>query len=269
MSTRIELGPKIGLIGDAHGNIEFLVAAAQQLAAEGVSSLVQLGDFGVIWGRNSQYRRNLLQLERVLSEVNLNLYVVLGNHEDYDEIKFYPADTAGNRQVSEHVTLLSRAGRTTVGATQVGWLSGAGSIDYLSRTPGMSWWDAEMPSATEIAPLYDGEAVSVLFAHDALTTPGLVAKLSRTAHLWDPRGLAYAERTQVEFTDRALAALASGSVVFGGHYHFPHREVATMDDGRLEVEQVIFNAEWEPLSLGILTVADSGIEVEHLSAIRP
>lgn len=268
MSTRIELGPRIGLIGDAHGNISFLTAAAKQLASEGVTSLVQLGDFGVIWGRTPRRRSNLEELERILAELSLPMFVVLGNHEDFDEIANISPNADGDRRVSDHVLLLARAGRAVVGSTRVGWLSGAGSIDYPSRTPGKGWWDAEIPSDAEVAPLYDGESVSVLFAHDALTTSGLVEKLSRSAHLWDPLGLAYAQRTQDEFTRRALPALTSGAVVLSGHYHFPHREVATMDGGRVEVEQVIFNAEWGPLSLGVLAIGDRGVEVEHLSVVR-
>ncbi|WP_148667768.1 metallophosphoesterase [Arthrobacter sp. Hiyo1] len=74
------LGGRVGLIGDTHGDAAFLRHAATVLAARGCTSLVQLGDFGMIWRGTRMESRALAELNDVLTVLGMPLYVVLGNH---------------------------------------------------------------------------------------------------------------------------------------------------------------------------------------------
>ncbi|MFF8917462.1 hypothetical protein ACF08M_30180 [Streptomyces sp. NPDC015032] len=49
MNEEVRLGDRVGLIGDVHGQARFLHEAVVTLASRGCTSLVQLGDFGMIW----------------------------------------------------------------------------------------------------------------------------------------------------------------------------------------------------------------------------
>ncbi len=97
----------------------------------------------------------------------------------------------------------------------------------------------------------------MLLAHEALATPGLVARLAKNASMWDAADLRYANYAQQEFTGRALQVLAQDrrALVVSGHYHFRHSEDAELQspDGRLvPVRQEILEMEWNHGSVAVL-----------------
>lgn len=270
MNHDIDLGHKIGLIGDVHANRAFLEEAIVELAARGVTSIVQLGDFGMIWDGGAGELWELGLIDELLQLEGLDLYVVLGNHENYDAIAVLEPDAAGIRRVGEHgrVKILPRAGTaiaTTAEGTvrPIGWLSGAGSVDRNHRSPGQSWWEAEIPTEDEARALESAGLLDVIFAHDALDTASLQRLLLRTAHQWEPASHAYAESTRKQFSDRVTRVLADRGVVLSGHYHFFHStsEVMTRPDGtEFLARSEILSAEWDRGSVGILDVATLDVE---------
>jgi len=265
-TASLELGSHIGLIGDVHGNRRFLEAAIVSLVDRGATSLVQLGDWGMIWtpvasGREKE-RRGLELTNELLGLVDLDLLVVLGNHENYNQIDAIEPDNDGIRRIGR-ICLLPRSGQATAAGRHVGWLAGAGSIDRGARRAGMSWWPAEIPSDDEAAALGAGATIEVLFAHDALSTVALDERLAHSRDRWYAPDVDYAERTRHEFTARALQALADNGIVVSGHYHF--RFSATERLLRPDGEPVLARSEilayeWTGESVGLLDTVDLTLE---------
>jgi hypothetical protein len=45
----LQVAPRIGLLGDLHGDMEHLLLVAKTMREHGVFVMVQLGDFGFVW----------------------------------------------------------------------------------------------------------------------------------------------------------------------------------------------------------------------------
>ncbi|MFJ1824652.1 metallophosphoesterase [Streptomyces sp. NPDC088178] len=95
MDDLVQLGDRVGLIGDVHGNARFLRDAVVTLVSPSCTSLVQLGDFGMVWSGTRSETRTLEVLNEQLAGLGVRLYVVLGNHENYDAIDALPRDISG------------------------------------------------------------------------------------------------------------------------------------------------------------------------------
>lgn len=271
------LGGRVGLIGDAHGDAGFLRGAAALLAQRGCTSLVQLGDFGLIWSGTRAESSALDELNGALATLGIRLYVVLGSLENYDLIDALPRDANGTVRIFSHIGLLPRSGVVLAGnggvtdpVHAVGWLSGAASIDRSLRVPGRSWWPAELPTDVQAQGLMSSPVdPDVVLAHEALATPGLLARLGDGAG-WDPSDLTYARTAQREHTERVLSVLDPGkeTLLVSGHYHFRHSEHAvlrrTMADGGTQavpVRQEILDRE---RTAGCFAVLDLGGSVPLL-----
>lgn len=261
----IDLGVRVGLIGDVHGNNVFLEEAVVALAGAGVDSLVQLGDFGHVWAGSDRELRVLQKLDTLLELVGRDLWIVPGNHEGYDAINALPPDADGVRCLGEHrrVRILPRAGTATAAGRRVGWLSGAASVDRDLRGPG-TWWAAELPTDDEAAPLYDASRpLEVVFAHDALDSAALRQRIAPMRPLWPPASLAYAEEARVQFHNRVLYALSDGGLVVSGHYHL-HLDTTERferpDGTPISGRSVVLDMEWRPHSVAILDVATQDFE---------
>lgn len=120
--------------------------------------LIQLGDFGWIWhpiGTNpdQEYWCNWLATR------NYTLLVVLGNHENYDEIKTLPECEMFGETVQYYestgrfgtgrIYFAKRGEVYTINDKKFWAFGGALSIDSDARTLGVSYWKDELPTWDE------------------------------------------------------------------------------------------------------------------------
>lgn len=179
---------RILLVGDVHGDTEFVAGAARRARALGLRTIVQLGDLGALWPGSTGW---LAQLDRVLSRHGVEQLVFIdGNHEGWtSDVAFAgaprggglvrarraaPRTAEGFALLSERVAWADRATRWTWCGRRFGALGGAFSIDWRGRSPGRSWWpDLEEPSETDVDRLVAGGALDVLLTHDAPIGTGL------------------------------------------------------------------------------------------------
>lgn len=264
----IDLGTRVGLVGDAHGNLPFLIEALFSLKESEVSSVVQLGDFGLIWSGASYEQEAIDALNVVLEAMDLFLYVVLGNHENYDLVDSLEAGSDGARRLGR-VILLPRSGRLTVAGRPAGFLAGAASIDRIYRQPWVSWWPQEVPTDEEAQGLaaQGAGSLDVVFAHDALRTPGLQSRLSANRGLWHEEDLRYAESSADLFTERALGELADGGLVISGHYHLRHsaEERLLRPDGTpIRARTEVLSFEWDDGAVGVLEAHSLSVKTWRL-----
>lgn len=112
------------LIGDVHGQHQAINNILQSCHRYDLT--IQLGDFGAGFGA-----------EAYLPLISHEKFRVLhGNHDNPQILARYPHD-------------LGRYGIFDVGGKKIFFVSGAWSIDYQWRTPGVSWWSDEELSLIE------------------------------------------------------------------------------------------------------------------------
>jgi len=204
-------GPKVLVVGDVGGDLEWLVEDVISYAqATGCARIMQLGDFGLIW-HTETVQRQLDELDARLHAAGLTLTFLPGNHENHPLLEFLAG--AAERNVDRHCVL-----RPTVfytGRVSTWWwdgvrmaaVGGAPSVDRFLRVAGQSWWPAhEMLRPEEVAVAMRMGPVDILFSHDAPAgvPMDLLPDLDSTAH-----------RAYMTEIGRALAP----AYWFHGHYH--------------------------------------------------
>lgn len=150
---------KTFVCGDLHGKTDLnkikIAKWPEQRELSKEDVLIQLGDFGWIWHKigtnpDQEYWCNWLSTRKY------TLLVVLGNHENYDEIEELPWTEMFGGQV-QYYESVGRFGTGRIYFAKRGeiyningktfWaFGGALSIDKDTRTPGVSWWEGELPS---------------------------------------------------------------------------------------------------------------------------
>lgn len=145
----------IWLCGDTHGTLDLQkvedyfenLSCYQEVSKN--DYLIILGDVGVCWdgGINDAYVISCLQ--------NLPCTVLWldGNHENFDIIEEYPVVSNWNggkvQFIAQDVIHLMRGQVYKLDGKSFFVFGGGNSIDKQWRTPGVSWWENEMPSEQE------------------------------------------------------------------------------------------------------------------------
>jgi Icc-related predicted phosphoesterase len=219
---------RIGFAGDWHGNVAWANSRLQAFGAAGVSTVYQVGDFG-LWPGSSG-KRFLRTVESTCEQSDVQLFIVLGNHEDYGRVKLMRTDDAGWLYLKDYPRLrFATRGHTWVDAagTRFAALGGAGSIDRNIRRPGVSWWPDEELTEDDCARLVSnvhGEGwqwVDVMITHEA---PAGLRRLGiTTAPAWltpEVEAYCYAQRVRLR---EAMDEVAPRSLVHG-HWHASFRD---------------------------------------------
>ena len=205
----------IGLISDAHGNLEFLIDGSQKLTSLGAGVLVQLGDFGLVWDGLDHERRQQARLDDALRVLGRKMFVVSGNHESFNLIEAIEPDADGLRWIGTNIAFLPRSGRiTTEAGIRIGWLGGASSIDKYSRDR-WSWWEQESITEADLTAL-GIEGLGVLLGHDSPRTEALRLAMEDGWNRWSASAIEYAAAGQ-EMFHRGFVA-TEPKLVIGGHY---------------------------------------------------
>lgn len=144
---------RLGLIGDAHGDLNFLVNAINALASitvpEPVDEIIQLGDFGYYPGH--QYGLDFIEaLNEFCAEIGVTLCFIEGNHDDHDALARLDRDDLGRGVVASHIRHLPRGHTILDDNTIVLSMGGAVSVNKDMLEPFESWWPTEAPSRSEI-----------------------------------------------------------------------------------------------------------------------
>lgn len=199
--------------------------AIDKFRREGIDVIFQLGDLGVWPGKSAadmwtKANARLLANEQVM-------YVVPGNHEDYDRIARLTPDDEGWLPFRSRIRLAPRGHRATFGTLDSVWLGGAGSIDRYDRlriesqsVPGATklWWAQEAITDTDVERTAAGGHATLMVTHEApLGVPGVsygvpddVGMLALAAH-------EYAEKVRATFT-RAVDGVQP-RLLLHGHHH--------------------------------------------------
>jgi hypothetical protein len=226
----LQVAPRIGLLGDLHGDIEHLLLVAKTMREHGVFVMVQLGDFGFVWPQRN-WGMELSKISRRLAAHHQTLYFADGNHEDFSRLYRFPVGEDGLRWLRPNIAHLPRGWRTTLASGRsLAALGGANSIDYASRTVGSSWWLEESITDSDLAALGD-QPVDILIGHDApLALPTLDDHLRRTNGWWPAEAQYYSASGRAMFHRGFMQARPK--LCLGGHYHVHVDEQVAYSDER-------------------------------------
>ncbi|MFB4353207.1 metallophosphoesterase [Microbacterium sp. LS_15] len=151
---------RVAVVGDIHGNFRWLdiVARAVRTLAPDVSTILQLGD----WAMEPDTTDEALDgtgIERI--------YVVLGNHESWNQITpLLDAHPGAAIRVSKITWLLPRPGRLTIGGRSVLSLPGAVSVDKAWRQEGVSWFKDEEITSEHVKAAIAGGPADLMLTHE-------------------------------------------------------------------------------------------------------
>ena len=159
---------RVALIGDTHANAVWTQRVIEELAAEGVETAVQLGDFG--WWPQKGFAKKVSRAAYILG---ITVCFIDGNHEDHEHLRFHADLRSPGRGPADPVEMHPSLWYLPRGC---GWewhgvrfraLGGAFSVDHGVRTPGYDLFPVEeVPSHGDAQRAIDGGPADVLLSHD-------------------------------------------------------------------------------------------------------
>jgi hypothetical protein len=225
---------RIGLLGDTHGNKVWTRFSLWKFHKEGITTILQVGDFGIYQDKRSL---EFLKLANTLAaEYGQTIYVVPGNHEDWRYInKTIEESTldSGWAQLRSNILLAPRGHRWEWdGVTFVG-LGGAPSVDRGWRMradaqhPGAKnplWDPNEAITLEDVYNTVQGGHAEVMVAHDApANVTSINRRIASNPHGFERADLLYAADGR-ELMTQAYRGVYPLTFIHG-HYHFVVNEM--------------------------------------------
>ena len=219
----VEEPPRIvGIAGDWHGNTAWAKRILTGFHEAGIKRVYHVGDFGIWPG--DEGRNFVDEVHFALQQREMEMYIILGNHEDYSQVRGLKKTPSGWFNFSGY-PLLNFAPRGHVwkeGNVRLAAMGGAGSIDRNLRTANVDWWaDEEITDeniTTLIANVQDlsWERVDVLLSHDSPAGPKREGITSNPSWITpDVENYCWVQRVRLR---RAVDTIAPYSIVHG-HWH--------------------------------------------------
>lgn len=212
---------KVLLIGDVHGSAAQLTRALEFAKAGGIDTAVQLGDFGIWPGNSGMWF--LRDVNKTLERLEMTLYFVDGNHEDFDQIEATPVDeSTGLRPFGPRLFHMPRGWRTEWSGVKIAALGGAHSVDRqwrLEYAPELHW-EAEHVTEQEAEAFASSGPVDVIFMHDSPegAPNSVVDNPFNPGAQFFPKGELYLAAEHRRLLAGAVNS-TSPARIFHGHYH--------------------------------------------------
>lgn len=208
---------KILVLGDTHGQTQWLKNMVNKAKRMGCDRILQVGDFG-IWTHEEEGHRFLDTVNETLRQNGMKLYFLGGNHENWDHLNWWQNNNAksyhGHVYVRSHILYTGRTNRWVwgdKGSEKVFQaVGGAVSIDKGGphRKPGIGWWeDEEIPERVVYGIEQANKRVDYLFTHDA---PSCIPMRNLKADLDSARHRILMDR---------IGRASRPNLWFHGHYH--------------------------------------------------
>ena len=222
---------QILLVGDSHGDVDFMQAAIRRAAENNCSKILQLGDFG-FWPdeKGDQF---LSQVAACAQAHNVEVYVIDGNHDWPEGYVRYVSASApdGFAAVRDNLFYVPRGHRWIWAGVRFGALGGAVSTNRSSLRLGHDWWPQERPSFVDLERLGDAP-LDILVTHDlaAGQPPGQYAVSTDVL----------ADLTEVRQMLTNAAYRTEAQLNVHGHLHRRYSRIM----GGLRVEGLAHNFAW-------------------------
>ena len=173
---------KVTFFGDWHKNNNYAFKALRRVAiTEGIPDFyLHVGDFGIY-----PHSRFLAGVNHILKEQETEMWVVPGNHENYDYLATFEKDARGLIALGEKLFALPRGYHWNWAGVDFAALGGAFSIDRRWGIKNKHWWDDELITQEEFEKTLAIPNIDVLITHEGPWLPhrGVNWQLSR----WEER----------------------------------------------------------------------------------
>jgi len=255
---------RIGIAGDWHGNELWAERVIAALGETDATELWHLGDLGIGFGREARAQGYVNFLAEKLDRAGLKMWVVLGNHEDYDWIERQPASADGIRWLRDCIGIVPRGYQFQRENRHCLAVSGASSIDFKQRTLGVDWWLQENitpEQADRIIETVIAGSIDVMLCHDA---PNGIPEIDLVSlqDKWDRSELHYAEHSRKQLN--RIFQHVMPTQLWHGHWHRRVRQ--TLDFGGFKTEIVGLEKEFMSSNLAILDTRD--LSVVYVPVVR-
>jgi Icc-related predicted phosphoesterase len=155
---------KVAFVGDTHANVARMRKVLGRVHNAGVNTMIQVGDFGY-WPKDRLGLQFLMATSKHAVEKEIEIHWVDGNHEDHEDLGYFPEDDPV--EIYPNVIWHPRGTVSEMGGKRILWMGGAVSVDKPYRTPGVSWFENEVPSQKQWDRAFSHEQVDIVVAHDA------------------------------------------------------------------------------------------------------
>ena len=206
---------KIMMAGDWHGNTAWAIKAVYEAVNNGCDVIVQLGDFGIWPGPGG--KRYLDDLNAVLESLDVMLYFVDGNHEDFTQFTDNKIVEDGTRKFRSNIYHLPRAFTWEWFGRKWMSLGGAFSVDKDFRVLNQSWWEEEQTTDEDVERAIAAGHVDVLLTHDAPLDIVEIPGINDANFPFHPKMLPLAKENQARIKEVILAL--EPEEVWHGHFH--------------------------------------------------
>lgn len=231
---------RVGLLGDTHGSPFTVISKLDYFQNEGVTKILQVGDFGFWPGRRG--KKFLEHVKNDLDKRGMMIYVTPGNHEDYDYINGLSTFSDGWKYATSNIAVAPRGHRWEWEGVSFVSLGGAPSVDRAWRLEENKrsyfpvWWAAEDITGEDIQKTISGGSADVMIAHDApYGIPSLESALGPS--LWTKEDLEYSFQGRLKMLSAVEGV--SPKLFFHGHYHFRVDDVLHLFNGAGEVRALV------------------------------
>lgn len=170
------------VVGDTHGNYNFMRSAIDVAIENDIDLIIQVGDFGFWPHERDELNRPFpdpvhgfaANINNYAKSNQFPVWVIRGNHDWRQE-----ADTfTGDLDLIPGLHFIRDGSRIKINRHTALFTGGAVSVDYHSRTEGYSWWADEVTSEQDVHASIEGGPVDVWFTHDSVACPPTKRPLS-------------------------------------------------------------------------------------------
>lgn len=218
---------RIGFMGDVAATYWWVAFALNKFHIEGITHVVQVGDFGV--GRTNYNLKFLHRVSKLAVHYGITLDIVPGNHEDWSWIDSITQGVRDQKfELKPNVFILPRGYRWTEGSSSFVALGGAPSVDRSWRLEDQkgvidsryhSWFPTEIITPEDVDYVRAGGYADVMVTHDApLNITQIEERIKHNPLGFSSIDLDYAAQGR-KLMDQAFHGV-NPLVLFHGHYHF-------------------------------------------------
>lgn len=219
----------VGIFGDWHSNSDFAVSILEKIKENGENVIipdvfVHLGDFNFF--PYNQGQKFLSTVNKELSDLDREMFVIDGNHEDFDFINSFKNSVKyeGFKDVPDainangfeskkrdHIFYIPRGLGWTWGGKKFVGVGGAHSIDYSWRTLGIDFFLEEDVTEQDVDKALENGSADYIFTHES------VVNVPSPFNIYDQRTI-IATNTNKYYLRNIISEL-DPKATFHGHHH--------------------------------------------------
>lgn len=176
---------KVLILGDSHGDAEYMLRAMRVARRKGCDRIFQIGDFGY-YDHLQEGIDFMRRVEAGLNDHGLILYWTHGNHDGmvplwsrfglvidgsdfspHGGVNYVEGCSRGEFvKIRERVFYAPIGHRWEWGSTTFMAVGGAYSINRAHMIPGIEWWEEEVLTEDQVDYITEGDPVDVMLTHD-------------------------------------------------------------------------------------------------------